>query len=181
MLEPWTPHSHVPTLYWDMSEKHSCLMKLISSLTGKESLLYYLWPLGRKRNFSRCVVPGIATSHLPAVFSCQLLLPVQPWKKQLCAPFPACWNVIGSEKTHLSPTGRWLWGQGSFGPAKSHSKWLRGHMEREFGLCQVRCLLVGNKGCKGVRKGWLCRAAWNPSASSSFYCGIIHPAHSRRQ
>lgn len=103
MLEAWTPHSHVPTLYWDMSEKHSCLMKLISRLTGKENLLYYLWPLGRKRKFSRCVVPGIAASHLPAVFSCQLLLPVQPWKKQLCAPFPACWNVVGSEKAICVP------------------------------------------------------------------------------
>lgn len=142
-------HSHVPTLYWDTSEKHSCLVKLISSLTGKESLLYYLWPSRRKRNFSRCVVPGIAASHLPAVFSCHLLLPVQPWKKQLRAPFSACWNVVGSEKNLLCPKGRWFWRQGNLGPSKMHSKCLR---EREFGFCQVRCLLVGNGGCKGVRK-----------------------------
>ena len=139
----------------------------------------------KEKKLSRCVVPGIAASHLPAAFSCQLLLLMQLWSKQLRALFSTCWCVIDSE-IPLCPKGSWLLGQGSLYPANGNSKCLRGHMERESWALFVRSAIcwwetLGDRGCKGVREGWWCRAAWHPSASSSFYCGMIHPAHSRRR
>lgn len=138
----------------------------------------------KENKLSRCVLPGIAASHLPAAFSCQLFLLVQLWSKQLRGPFSVCWCAIGGE-IPLQPKESWLLGQRSLYPANRNAKCQRGHMERETWVFFIRSAIcwwetLGDGGCKGIREGQWCRSAWHPSASSSFYCGVIHLTHSRR-